>query len=66
MRPIWFFVGILLVVFGVLILGAGLLAAVSGDMPTTILASTHPRIWWGAIMLTAGILFLVFNRKSVA
>lgn len=66
MKPIWYFVGILLLVIGVLVLGAGLLDLAAGVTPRTVLADLHPRIWWGAIMTVAGALFLLFNRKAEA
>lgn len=66
MKPIWYFVGILLMIFGALVLGAGLVGAASGNLPSTVLADTHPRIWWGGIMLVGGVLFFLFNRKSIA
>jgi drug/metabolite transporter (DMT)-like permease len=65
MRPIWFFVGALLLLVGVIILAAGLANLVWPDAQRTVLAQLHPRIWWGAIMCIAGGLFLAFNRKLV-
>lgn len=64
MKPIWYFVGILLLAIGILVLGAGLVGMASGEVPTTVLGSLHPRVWWGGIMTVAGALFLLFNRKS--
>ncbi|HSQ75031.1 MAG TPA: hypothetical protein VLT13_05715 [Bacteroidota bacterium] len=66
MKSIWFFVGILLLVLGVLILGAGIIGLMSDEPGRTVLANLHPRVWWGGIMTVAGILFLVFNRKPRA
>ncbi len=66
MKPIWYFVGILLLVLGVLVLGAGLYGLMSQEPHRTVLAELHPRVWWGAIMTVAGALFLFFNRKTVA
>jgi hypothetical protein len=65
MKPIWYFVGILLLVIGILVLGAGIAGLISGEASTTVLGSLHPRVWWGAIMTVAGALFLFFNRKTV-
>ena len=52
---IWFFVGLLTTIYGILILGAGLYGLVSPSDRTTVLAELHPAIWWGALMLVAGI-----------
>ncbi len=51
--PIWFFVGLILLVYGVLVV-------VGGFLPTdrqTVLAETRPSLWWGAIMLAGGAVF---------
>lgn len=50
--PIWFFIGALVAVYGVLILGAGL--AGLGDPPRVALAELHAGIWWGALLVAIG------------
>jgi uncharacterized membrane protein HdeD (DUF308 family) len=57
---IWFFVGLLLFIYGILILGAGLWAFVSPPAQTVVLAELHAAIWWGALLLVAGVLYLWF------
>ena len=52
--PIWFFVGLILLAYGLLVI----LAAVLYPPGTTVLAHTRPGLWWGAIMLVSGALFL--------
>jgi hypothetical protein len=66
MKPIWYFVGILLLAIGILVLGAGIVGLMTGEVSHTVLGDLHPRIWWGAIMTVAGLLFYLFNRKSIA
>lgn len=61
MKPIWYFVGLLLLAIGLLVLGAGILDL---NGATTVLAHLYPRVWWGGIMVLAGTLFLLFNRKK--
>lgn len=51
--PIWFFVGVILLVFGVLVLAGDLV----GAPRQTVLAEIRPGLWWGAIMLVAGGVF---------
>ena len=51
--PIWFFVGVILLVFGVLVLAGDLV----GARRQTVLAEIRPGLWWGAIMLVAGGVF---------
>jgi hypothetical protein len=64
MKPIWYFVGLLLLVLGAIILLNGLYLLFSPSGHDTVLGHTHPDIWWGALMTVAGLLFLVLNRKT--
>ncbi len=48
--PIWFFVGLILSAYGVIILVAGLV----GDERPTVLAELRPALWWSAVMIAAG------------
>lgn len=50
--PVWFFVGLLLGVYGLLILVSGL--AELSNPPATVLANLHAPVWWGAVMLVVG------------
>ncbi len=54
--PIWFFIGALLAVYGVLILAAGLYGLV--HPPAVELAFLHAGIWWGALLLAIGLLYV--------
>jgi hypothetical protein len=56
--PIWFFIGALLVVYGVLILGAGLYAIVFPPAREVVLSKLHISLWWGAGMLLLGLIYL--------
>jgi len=61
--PVWFFVGVLLLVYGVLILAAGLYGIL--HPPATVLANLHPAVWWGALLTVIGGVYvrLFFPRK---
>jgi hypothetical protein len=50
--PIWFFIGALLLVYGVLILGAGIFGLF--HPPRVELAELHAGIWWGALLVLIG------------
>jgi hypothetical protein len=52
---IWFFVGILLVFYGLIILGAGLYAFYAP--PDVKLAGCHADLWWGLILLAIGVFY---------
>jgi len=52
MIPVWFFVGLLLGIYGVLILVSGLLEW--SHPPATVLAELHAPVWWGALLAAVG------------
>ncbi len=64
MIPVWFFVGMILAVYGVIILITGIYELSSP--PSTVLANLHPAIWWGALLTALGGLYvyLYMPRKS--
>jgi drug/metabolite transporter (DMT)-like permease len=61
MKPIWYFVGLLLLALGILVFITGIYFLISPPLHQTILGETHPSIWWGAIMIVAGGIFLIKN-----
>jgi hypothetical protein len=54
---IWFFIGVLLTIYGSMILGYGLFELATGAMANVILANLHAPIWWGALLLALGIFY---------
>jgi len=66
MKSIWYFVALVLLEMGGLVLLAGILEYVSPSSRHTVLAETHPGLWWGMIMIAAGIVFYLKNRKQTA
>jgi divalent metal cation (Fe/Co/Zn/Cd) transporter len=66
MKPIWFFVGLILIVMGGIIFLSGIYNLISPPAVKTVLASTHPDIWWGAVMIIfGGILYLKTRKETV-
>ena len=51
---IWFFIGILLLAYGVLITGAGLYDFFVPPANPVVLANLHAGIWWGVLLLVIG------------
>jgi divalent metal cation (Fe/Co/Zn/Cd) transporter len=64
MVPVWFFVGVILLIYGVLILATGIYEF--SHPPGTVLANLHPAVWWGALLIIVGGLYvyLYLPRKS--
>ncbi len=57
MVSIWFLIGLLLVAYGLLILGAGIYDWFVPPAETTVLSNLHPGIWWGALVLALGAFY---------
>lgn len=53
--PVWFFVGVLLLVYGILIFISGL--AEWSHLPNTVLAEKHAPVWWGALLIVLGSVY---------
>ena len=62
MKSIWYFVGLMLLVMGGLVLLASVIELVSPSPRQTVLAEIHPGIWWGVVMIAAGTIFFAKNR----
>ncbi|MFA6599217.1 MAG: hypothetical protein WCS69_15955 [Ignavibacteriaceae bacterium] len=54
MKPIWFFVGLILLVIGGLIMLNGIYLLIDPPQRVTVLSEIHPDIWWGALMAVFG------------
>ncbi len=64
MKPIWYFVGLLLTIMGTIILVAGFYTLFNPPPQEKVLGSLHPDLWWGAVMIISGVIFLLANRKK--
>ena len=62
-KPIWYFVGLLLLVVGGLVLAMGIYHLVKPQQPAKVLARLHPDLWWGIIMMIFGSLFFFPNIR---
>ena len=61
---IWFFIGVLLTVYGALIMAYGIFELATGHLANVILADLHAPVWWGGTMLALGLFYgLLPNRK---
>ncbi len=61
---IWYFIGVLLSVYGALILMYGIWELVAGHTANVVLANLHAPVWWGACMLALGLFYAVRFRPG--
>lgn len=64
MISIWFFIGISLLVNGILIFGAGLYEVSHPPAHPVVLFSAHASIWWGALLALVGLIYCVVYRPG--
>ena len=64
MIPVWFFVGVILLIYGVIILATGIFEF--AHPPSTVLSNLHPAIWWGVLLAVIGgiYVYLYLPRKT--
>ena len=56
---IWFFIGISLLVNGILITGAGIWEIVQPPANKVVLFNLHAGVWWGAILFVIGLIYCI-------
>jgi hypothetical protein len=56
---IWFFIGILLSIYGALIFGYGLVELATHQTASVVLANLHAPVWWGGLLLALGLFYSV-------
>ena len=57
--PIWFFIGFLLAIYGVLIVGAGIYDWVHPPEHKLALWELHSDVWWGGLLTIFGLFYVV-------
>lgn len=59
---IWFFVGMILTIYGIIILIANIISLISPiETHHVVLARLHAGIWWSIILLLLGLVFLFLH-----
>lgn len=56
---IWFFIGLSLLVNGILICGAGIWEVFNTPANPVVLFNLHASVWWGAVLLVCGLIYCV-------
>jgi hypothetical protein len=64
MKPIWYFVGLILLVIGSLVFCSGIYQYFNPPLIKTVLADTRPNIWWGSLMIIFGGGMFFKTRKQ--
>jgi hypothetical protein len=64
MVSIWFFIGALLLVYGVLILGAGIYDLSNPAAHPVVRSDLHAGIWWGGLLLILGAVYSIKFRPG--
>lgn len=60
--PVWFFVGVLFLVYGVLIFASGLVEW--SHPPNTVLSELHAPVWWGGLLILLGAVYCGIFRPG--
>jgi hypothetical protein len=60
--PVWFFVGLLLFVYGCMILVSGLTEW--SHPSSTTLAELHAPVWWGGLLIILGAMYCILFRPG--
>ena len=63
MKPIWYFVGWILFIIGIILVANGIYTYFNPEIQQTVLRGTYPDIWWGALMTVVGLIYIIKNRK---
>jgi len=64
MRSIWFLVGLIMFMIGLIELSAGIYDLFYPSNQDVKLAYLHANIWWGVLIIVAGIIYIVKNKNK--
>jgi len=60
--PVWFFVGVLLLVYGMMIFASGIYALAHPPENRVVLYDLHADIWWGGLLVILGLIYTLHFR----
>ncbi len=64
MISIWYFIGLLILIYGILITGTGIVDWISPPASLPALANLHAAVWWGGLMIVLGAFYTVTFRPG--
>ena len=59
---VWYFIGWLLLIYGILILGAG--SGILSAQAPPVMAELHIGIWWGVLLIMIGLVYVCCFRRG--
>ena len=59
---VWYFIGLLVLIYGVLILAAGITELSTPS--SVVMADLHIGIWWGILLIVIGAVYIYFFRPG--
>jgi divalent metal cation (Fe/Co/Zn/Cd) transporter len=65
LKTIWFFVGIVLLMMGILVFISGIINLINPPPKQPVLSELHPALWWGGMMVVMGLIYLISNKNKV-
>ncbi len=65
MKPIWYFVGLILLITGAIVVVSGIFSLFNPPEVKKVLAETHPELWWGTLMMVVGAIYVWKNYNKV-
>jgi hypothetical protein len=60
--PVWFFVGLLVLTYGILILASGI--SEWNNPPNVVLADLRASVWWGGFLTAVGVVYVIAFRPG--
>ncbi len=64
MRSIWYFVGLIMSAIGLIEVLAGIYDLYFPSAQDIRLANLHANIWWGVMILIAGLVYITKNKNK--
>jgi hypothetical protein len=64
MRSIWFFVGLIMLLIGILVFLAGIYELINPTIQNVRLTGLHTNIWWGVLIAVTGAVYVVKNKNK--
>jgi len=64
MVSIWFFIGMILLVYGAIICAAGVYELYNPPATKLVLSNLHSGVWWGGFLFLVGLFYSIHFRPS--